>query len=102
MQTPALLTTGGRPGAHSTAQPATALQDDSGCPTCEPLPDTAFASAASSTTAPPACARSPLSRPRGASCGPGVDTPAPTPHLLSPRWPRLAPGETVKNCCPVW
>ena len=45
-----------------------------GCPACEPLADTACACAASSTTAPPACAQSPPWRPRGAFCRPGVYT----------------------------
>jgi hypothetical protein len=39
VQTPAWLTTRGRPGAYSSVQPAPALQDDSGCPACEPPRD---------------------------------------------------------------
>src|SRR6266478_851120 len=47
--------------------------------------DTAYWSAASSTTAPPACVRWPPWPPRGAFCGSGAYTPVPTPHLLVPR-----------------
>ena len=82
------------PGAHSTAQPALALQDDSGCPASEPIADTACACAASSKQPHHAgVARNRhLATPWCWFCGPGVYTPAPTLHLPSPRWRAAGTG----------
>src|SRR5438477_9917813 len=83
----------GMQGVHSSDQPYLRPRDDSGCPACELPPDTASASAASSTNAPTVCVLLLLWLPRGAFSDPGACTPGPALHLLVPRSNPPAPGE---------